>query len=217
MQGDTVQIAVIYMASGFGKRFGRNKLLEPVNGKALYLHGLETFIRWQEEGKNKEYKEHKEKKENFQLKINLVLVSQWEEILTFGRRQGLICVENHQAEEGITASIRLGLQAAGESDYYLFSVADQPGLKLETLNTFVWEFLENTKKKDGFSIGCLCEEKGGRRNPVIFHRRYREELLELRGDTGGSQVIKRYPGEVFSFLAGEEELKDIDRICDISS
>ena len=81
MQGGTVQIAVIYMASGFGKRFGRNKLLEPVNGKALYLHGLEMFIRWQEEGKNIEYKE---KKEKLQLKISLVLVSQWEEILTFG-------------------------------------------------------------------------------------------------------------------------------------
>lgn len=211
MQGDTVQIAVIYMASGFGKRFGRNKLLEPVNGKALYLHGLEKFIRWQEECKKNE------KKENLSLKIILVLVSQWEEILTFGRRQGLICVENNQAEEGITASVRLGLQAAGESDYYLFSVADQPGLKPETLNAFIWGFLKNTQKKDGFSIGCLCEEKGGRRNPVIFHRRYREELLALRGDTGGSQVIKRYPGEVFSFLAEEEELKDIDRICDISS
>lgn len=211
MQGGTVQIAVIYMASGFGKRFGRNKLLEPVNGRALYLHGLEKFIRWQEECKKNE------KEENLQLKINLVLVSQWEEILTFGRRQGLICVENNQAEEGITASVRLGLQAAGESDYYLFSVADQPGLKLETLDAFIWEFLENTKKKDGFSIGCLCEEKGSRKNPVIFHRRYREELLALRGDTGGSQVIKRYPGEVFFFLAGKEELKDIDRICDISS
>ena len=43
MQGGTVQIAVIYMASGFGKRFGGNKLLEMIEGKPLFAYGLELF------------------------------------------------------------------------------------------------------------------------------------------------------------------------------
>lgn len=190
-------IAVIYMASGFGKRFGGNKLLEKLEGKALYLYGLEKLMQWQ-----KGYGQ-----------AEIVLVSQYDEILEYGRRQeGMICVKNLQAAEGITASLRLGLEAAGEADYYLFSVADQPGLKQETLERFIREFLE---EKERYSMGCLCTKEGGGGNPVIFHRCYREELLALRGDKGGSRVMKRYPGEVFRFYAGEEELRDIDRVCDI--
>lgn len=209
MQGGTVQIAVIYMASGFGKRFGRNKLLAPVNGKALYLHGLEKFILLKE---NHKKRNTASEQKNFHIRI--VLVSQWDEILQFGHRQGLICVKNDQAEEGISASIRLGLEAAGEADYYLFSVADQPWLKQETLEAFICKFLE---VKEHYSIGCLCEEHGGRKNPVVFHQRYRKELFMLRGDKGGSQVAERCPGEIFRFFTEEKELKDIDRICDISS
>lgn len=197
MKGEkSVRIAAIYMASGFGKRFGANKLLEKVEGKPLYQHGLEKLIGWQ-----KDFEE-----------AEIVLVSQYDEILDFGRRKNLTCVKNMQAAEGITASIRLGLLAAGEADYYLFSVADQPGLRQETLERFIREFLA---EKERYSIGCLCAEAGDGGNPVIFEGHYRKELLALQGDKGGSQVMKRYLGEVFRIFAGKEELRDIDRVGDI--
>lgn len=221
----TVHLSVIYMASGFGKRFGKNKLLEEFQGKKLYRYGLERFVEWQrieaqkkaEKQKNKAQKEAgKQKIEAKQkagkMEIRIVLVSQYQEILDAGKTMGLICVENRQAAEGITASIRLGLMAAGEADYYLFSVADQPWLKRETIESFVWRFMENQER---YSIGCLCAENGKRGNPVIFHRRYREELLALRGDRGGSQVIGRHPEEVFYVLAEEEQMRDIDRLSDM--
>lgn len=154
---------------------------------------------------------HNNRKEP-QLKVNIIVVSQYQEILTAGKAMGLICVENGQAAEGITASIRLGLGAAGEADYYLFSVADQPWLKRSTMDVFVRKFLEVS---EGYSIGCLSTKKGGGGNPVIFHRRYREELLALQGDQGGGQVMRRYPEQIFYFLTDMGQLKDIDQPSDL--
>ncbi len=38
-----MRISFIYMASGFGSRFGSNKLLVPFKGKELYRHGLDCI------------------------------------------------------------------------------------------------------------------------------------------------------------------------------
>lgn len=202
MQGGTVQIAVIYMASGFGKRFGGNKLLEMIEGKPLFLYGLELFAGWADDTQ----------KADESVRLNVILVSQYQEILSAGRELGVCCVENRQAREGITASIRLGLKAAGEADFYLFSVADQPWLRRSTVKRFVREYLEVSGQ---YSIGCLSAEKGGGGNPVIFAERYRRELLALKGDKGGSQIMKQYPEQVFRVRAGKNEIKDIDRISDL--
>ena len=35
-----MKVSLIYMASGFGKRYGTNKLITEFQGEPLYLHGL---------------------------------------------------------------------------------------------------------------------------------------------------------------------------------
>ena len=35
-----MKVSMIYMASGFGKRYGTNKLITEFRGEPLYLHGL---------------------------------------------------------------------------------------------------------------------------------------------------------------------------------
>ena len=39
-----MKTAWIYMASGFGSRFGENKLMAELGGKPLYRHGMECLI-----------------------------------------------------------------------------------------------------------------------------------------------------------------------------
>ncbi len=242
-----MRIAVIYMASGFGSRFGTNKLLKPYRGKPLYRHGLDLFLTLKEEMARED------------LQLEILVVSQYQEILEEGMllKEGeeadwqgekadwqgedadwqrekagwqgetadwqremmsgkplekpphFWTVENLCAEEGITSSLRLGVKSAGEEiDGYLFSVADQPWLSLETMRGLLRQHLDGLipGQKD---ISCLtCN--GRRGNPVLFDRTYREQLLALTGDKGGSRIMKKFPERVMEYAAGERELKDID-------
>ncbi|MED9920156.1 MAG: NTP transferase domain-containing protein, partial [Megasphaera sp.] len=38
-----MKIRLIFMASGFGRRFGANKLAAPVAGRPLYAYGLKSL------------------------------------------------------------------------------------------------------------------------------------------------------------------------------
>lgn len=198
------KLSMIYLASGYGSRFGGNKLLERLGDKRLFEHGLLTLLGIQES-----------LEKELGLLSEVILVSQYPEILDFGDKLGLKTVENPYAAEGITASIRLGTKMAAEDgDYLLYSVADQPWLKGETVKNFLDRFFRLSLQGKA-SIGCLCAE-GRRGNPAVFHKRYREELLALTGDKGGSQIIKRYPGQVMEYPASPKELADIDCRQDIN-
>lgn len=208
MQLRKLKVAVIYMASGFGRRFGGNKLLEAsgFDGKPLFRRGLDLFLR---------LRERMEREAG--VETDVILVSQYPEILAYGKGAGIQTIENPFAAEGITASIRLGTRAAKErgADYYLYSVADQPWLKEETLWRFLTSFLDRSLTEQK-SIGCLAA-KGRRGNPVIFHKKYGAELLALQGDRGGSQIMKRYPEEVMEFPVDGKELMDIDCQADMKN
>lgn len=187
------RIGFVYMASGFGRRFGSNKLLAELNGKPLFLYGMEMM---------KAVKERLEKEAGWE--ISLAVSSQYDEILNEGEKQGFPGVKNTESEEGITASIRLGTGALGDQDAYIYFVADQPFMRAETVSGFLKQWREDCR-----TIGCVSS-KGKRGNPAVFSGIYKEELLSLRGDKGGSQIMKRYPGEVMLYETDARETEDID-------
>ena len=84
-------------------------------------------------------------------------------------------------------------------------VCDQPFIKKETIERIVSKFCECNKgitavSKDGV-IG----------NPVLFSKKYIDELLSLKGDTGGKKVLKRHLDDVELVEAQDKiELIDID-------
>lgn len=193
-----MKMSFIYMASGFGSRFGSNKLLADLKGRKLYCYGLECLCQaagaLEEDGHD----------------IEILVVSQYETILNQALRQGLRAIPNDFSAEGITASLRLGTAAAGEgTGCYLFFVADQPYMKSSTLTGFIRDFLES-----GHGIGCVCHD-GKKGNPAVFLGRYREELMALTGDRGGSVIMRTHPEDVWTMEAAAEELRDIDREADL--
>ena len=193
-----MKISFIYMASGFGSRFGSNKLLVPFKGKELYRHGLDCICRAAGELE----------KDGHQTEI--LVVSQYEEILEQAVSQGLAAVHNGFSGEGITASLRLGTaSAAPGTEALLFSAADQPYMSPFTLKKFIRGF-----RLAGKGMGCVCHQ-GKRGNPAIFSRTYRQELMGLRGDRGGSVIMKAHPEDVWTMEVPEEELRDIDRAEDL--
>ncbi|MCD8248710.1 MAG: nucleotidyltransferase family protein [Lachnospiraceae bacterium] len=185
-----MRLAMIYMASGFGRRFGSNKLLVPLQGRLLYQHGLQHL---------REAAGRLEISGRFQTSV--IVTSQYEEILGHARSLGVEAVQNPNSAEGITASIRLGtINAPADTEFYLYFVADQPYLSAESIVRLVEGLIES-----GLGIGSV--KKG---SPCIFRAKYREELLTLAGDRGGRQIIRRHPEDIWEMEVPEEELRDID-------
>ena len=50
---------------------------------------------------------------------------------------------------------------------------------------------DDTFSKEAGFMTCMLKKIYG--NPVIFSSEYKKEFLELTGDTGGKQIIKKHP------------------------
>ena len=188
------RFGIVILAAGAGTRFGGNKLSALVRSRPLYEHTLE---RMQAFGS-----------------FPAFLVTGSEEIAAAAERMGITPVWNHEPERGISHSLILGLKSAldcrPELEGVLFSVCDQPGLRASTL-----QCIFNTGMRHPGSIVCAGS---GRRtgNPVLWDRKYFQELFNLTGDEGGRQVMRRHEESLRIVQADPEELKDIDRKEDLS-
>lgn len=186
-------IQVILLAAGFSRRFGGNKLLATWEHKPLYLHTLLALDRLVRERGD----------------CRLTVVTQYREIEKSARDLGAQVCWNHHSEEGIASSLRLGLESASEAEYYLCCVADQPQLTAQLVSAFLDAFFASGKE-----LGCVAHQ-GIPGNPVIFHRRYRGELLALQGDVGGKKVLARHPEA--QFLWEGPGLSDLDTPADFAN
>ncbi len=101
-------------------------------------------------------------------------------------------VINPCSDKGMSTSIRMGIKALRlKSDGILIGLGDQPFLKTRTINVLIRAFDHG----EGGEI-ILPSFRGRRGHPVIFHRKYKRELLDLEGDVGGISVIERHPENV---------------------
>ncbi len=195
-----MKVSLIYMASGFGKRYGTNKLITEFQGEPLYLHGLLSL--------QKAAKLLEEDK----IQCKLFLISQYERVLSgsFDRVPEAERIFNEDSDQGITASLKLGTEVSRkDTDAFLYFVADQPCMRGETIAEFVRGFL-----KSGKGIGCVCA-KGHRGSPNLFSRKYKTELLALEGDQGGRQIMQKHPEDIWMMEVDERELRDIDQPSDL--
>lgn len=195
-----MKVSFIYMASGFGKRYGTNKLITEFQGEPLYLHGLLSL--------QKVAKLLAEDK----IQCELFLISQYERVMSgsFDRVPEAERIFNEDSDQGITASLKLGTEVSRkDTDAFLYFVADQPCMRGETIAEFVRGFL-----KSGKGIGCVCA-KGHRGSPNIFSRQYKKELLALEGDQGGRQIMEKHPEDIWMMEVDERELRDIDQPADL--
>lgn len=195
-----MKVSLIYMASGFGKRYGTNKLITEFQGEPLYLHGLLSL--------QKAAKLLEEDK----IQCKLFLISQYERVLSgsFDRVPEAERIFNEDSDQGITASLKLGTEVSRkDTDAFLYFVADQPCMRGETIAEFVRGFL-----KSGKGIGCVCA-KGHRGSPNLFSRKYKTELLALEGDLGGRQIMQKHPEDIWMMEVDERELRDIDQPSDL--
>ena len=216
-----MKIAMIMLAAGNSRRFGANKLLYEIDGIPMYRHVLEQLDDTKKKIENgySEYSDIAEDnnsdivqlnnlyRNNITAKIicNIIVITQYDAIAEAARTKGIQVLYNPHPEEGISFSVKIGLNASLDADAVLFTVSDQPWLTSETICELIHVFLNTSK-----GIACVSYQ-GKMGNPCIFDRKYYNELLSLEGDKGGKKVIMKHldDTQIYEIEAGRE-LEDID-------
>ncbi|TQO59275.1 molybdenum cofactor cytidylyltransferase [Paraclostridium bifermentans] len=159
-------ISAIVMASGFSRRMGENKLLMDFNGKTIIENTFEVL-------KKCDFKE-------------VIVVSQYEEVLKIANKYQFKFVLNDNAQIGQSESIKLGIRNSGKCDGYMFFVGDQPLINNDDLKELINEF----ERKKEYIVIPRYDNKTG--NPVIFPACLKNNLLRLKNDEKGKKVINEY-------------------------
>ena len=180
------RLDAIILASGLSRRMGCNKLLLPLGNSTVLGQFLSRFP--------------------YALFQKVVFVYCDQQVAAIARQYPVVLCNNPSPEVGKSHSIQLGLSASTAEDGVMFAVADQPLLTSATTQTLIEMFREKKAKK------IIVPEVDGRpANPVIFPATCRSEFAELRGDSGGRQLIIRQPGRVcYVPFASKEEFCDVD-------
>ena len=180
-----MRINLILLAAGNSKRFNGNKLLVIYKEKPIYMHIVEKVL---------------------DLKVNkIICVTQYEEIKEALLNTNINVVMNDNSSLGISSSIKLVINFDKNADGYMFMVCDQPFISVQTLKSVIDNFINGDK-----GIVCVgCGDNKG--NPVIFSKRYINELLSLEGDSGGKRILKGHLNDLnIVNVDNEIELIDID-------
>lgn len=181
-----MKINAIVLAAGESKRFGSHKLMQSYKGQTVIEHLLNKL-------------------EQVSFDEVYVIASKITKEIVSNRAYAFKMVLNMNPEEGISSSIRLGLEASTDCAAYCFIVADQIALEACTLEAMVKRYKQNP---EGILCAAFKEQLG---NPVIFNQKYKKELMQLEGDVGGKKVLKAHLEEVMLFeVEHEKELIDID-------
>ena len=178
-----MNIGCILMASGQSSRYGKDKLLEPLYGRAVILHTADSLI---EAG------------------FEPLAVTRSAAVKALMDREGVRCVLHDGPRKCDT--MRAGLEnLPADLSGYLFMPADQPLALPESLKRLATHFLENPARAVRLGYGDAVG------SPVIFPAACREALMAYTGDRGGMDVLResRVPCDTVQ-AAHPWELWDID-------
>lgn len=179
-----LKLGCLVMAAGSGRRFGGNKLAAELDGKTLIRRALEAVPGAQFAA--------------------VTVVSQYEDIEELAGEFGFAAIHNDRPDLGLSRTIALGTEAMRSCDGILYMVADQPKLRQETVARLVEVWRQHPDRIVG------AGHDGRRGNPNLFPARLFPELLALRGDHGGSSVIRAHEEELLLVETDGAELFDCD-------
>jgi molybdenum cofactor cytidylyltransferase len=192
--------AGIVLAAGMSTRLGQPKHLVQVDGKTLLARVVSAAL------------------ESELSEVVVVLGHESARVLaalgSLGRHERLRTVVNDKYEDGMAGSLQAGLLLVKERyPAVMFLLGDQPLIDCATINLLLRRFWSADKD--------ICVPKQGERrgNPVCFCRRFYEQILGIRGDTGAREIILRHPQDVLwieidspSFFLDIDCAEDLERL-----
>jgi len=181
-------ISAILLAAGEANRMGQPKQLMPFGQSTILERTIDNLL-------------------NSAVSETIVVLGYREEEIrkTIAGKPVKIAI-NPDYQQGMSTSIIAGLkQVDKRARAVLIALGDQPFVDSQTITSLVEAFIANSR-------GIIIPVYQGRRgNPVIFAIKYKGELLHLKGDVGGREIIKRHPDDVLEVAVNcEGVLLDID-------
>jgi len=161
-----VTVAAIILAAGLSKRMGEDKLNLKLGESTVFETTLQSIT-----------------KTGFQQVI--VVTKPGSNLAVQARNYNCHLVENLNPEEGLSSSLKVGLNALESSiQGALFALADQPLITTELYNRLI-----NSYRKKLKLVTCPLY-RGKRGNPTIFDRRTWPDLQLIEGDQGGRSLLR---------------------------
>lgn len=180
----------IILASGFSRRMGKDKLLMEIDGVKM----IESVIKKAKDSSLDE----------------IILIYRKERVGNIGREYNIKTLYNPRAGLGQSEGLKLAVKNASDWAAYMFLVGDQPFITSLLIDSLINEY-----KRDEESI-IVPYYDGKRGMPTIFPSSFREELLKIKGDKGGRDIIDKNPFSIRKVYIDNEELGfDIDSLEDL--
>lgn len=182
-------ITAIILAAGYSKRFGRNKLLEPIAGKPM--------IRWTVEA-------------TLNSMINeVVVVLGFEAERVYEVIKDLKCrvMVNPEYDVGMSSSVKCGVRSImSRSEAAVIIPGDYPFIEVETINNVIEKYRET------HAPIIIATYNGRRGHPILIGRELFQEVLEINEENMGLKaVIRKYENEiVYADAKGMGAITDID-------
>lgn len=198
---ETGKIVAVVLAAGESRRFGADKLLQPVElgGVTLPLaaHCLRQWL-------------------GLFWRVTVVVRPQAESLrLAIESTVGMAgsaaihWVECADAAQGMGHSLAAGVRANAAAGGWLIGLGDMPAVPAAAI----------AGVRDALTAGATLAAPfcaGRRGHPVGFAAGYRDELLALQGDAGARHLLKRDAGQITRVEADHDGiLADIDHPSDL--
>lgn len=167
---------------------GQPKQLLPLGDKTLVEHALDNLLA---------------------SRVDEVIVVTGNQAETIAKKVGkrpVKVVLNPDYRLGMSTSLKTGLASIDkDAEAVMVVLADQPFIDAALINRLIDEF---TCRNKGIVVPVF---KGKRGHPIIFATKYRDELLQLRGDAGAKVLLQSHPDDVLEVAVASGHIHvDID-------
>jgi molybdenum cofactor cytidylyltransferase len=174
-------VAAILLAAGKSQRMGQNKLLMPFEGETIIERTLDNLL------------------DSCVGEIIVVLGSRAQEIGEVIGSRKVIMVLNPDFANGMSTSLITGMKmVSNQAQFILVALGDQPLIKPYTYNWLIQSAITSDK---GILVPIFHGQRG---NPIVLSSGYVSDILGLKGDVGGRELLQKYPEDVEEVAVNDE-------------
>jgi molybdenum cofactor cytidylyltransferase len=171
------RVVAVVLAAGSSRRMGSNKMLATYQGKPMLRATAETILA---SGVD-----------------DVVVVTGHQNGEVEATLQGLKLRTVHNAKyaEGMSTSLRMGVQAAGTADAVIVCLGDMPRVSAQVINRMIAAF--NPTEHRNIIVPV---HKGQWGNPVLWGAEHFDMLRSLEGDKGARALIQQFKSEAVEII-----------------